>query len=79
MPAQDSIPRKTLNKLNGGTKISHVKSKFKQYPFTNSALKRILERKLQPKEVNYTQEKTGNKYNFTGATPKEGKHSHTHY
>jgi hypothetical protein len=71
MPAQDSIPRKTLNKLNGGTKISHVKSKFKQYPFTNSALKRILERKLQDKDSNYTSQKLHKKLNISQQTQKK--------
>ena len=37
--------------------IFHDKIKFKQYLYTNPALQKILEEKLQPKEANYTQEK----------------------
>jgi hypothetical protein len=39
------------------TKISHDKTKFTQYLFTNSALQRITDEKHQHKERNYTLEK----------------------
>jgi hypothetical protein len=41
-------------------KAFHDKTKFKQYLSTNTDLQKILEGKLQPKKVNYTQENTGN-------------------
>ena len=54
-----------------------------RYLMTNSNLNNIYKssttegtrKKLQPKEINYTQENTGN--NLTSTKPKEGK-PHTH-
>jgi hypothetical protein len=62
LPAQLLYPAKLAITINGGNKIFHDKTKFKQYLLTNTALQKILEEKLQPKEVNYTQENTGNKF-----------------
>lgn len=42
-------------------KAFHDTNKFKQHLFTNSALHKVVGRKLQPKEVNHTQENTRNK------------------
>lgn len=38
------------------TKTHHVKTKFKQCLYTNRVILKMLEGKLLPKEVNYTQE-----------------------
>jgi hypothetical protein len=42
--------------INGKTKIFHDKNNFTQYLFTNAALQRIINGKLQYKEGNYTLE-----------------------
>jgi hypothetical protein len=42
---------------DGESKIFHVENKFTQYFSTNSSLQRIIDRKLQHKERNYTLEK----------------------
>jgi hypothetical protein len=46
-------------------KILSDKVKFKPYLATNLAPQKMLEEKLQPKEVNYTQENIGNKLSHT--------------
>jgi hypothetical protein len=51
---QFSIP------IEGETKVFQDKTKFKQYLYTNPALQRIIEEKVQHKEGNYTQEKVRN-------------------
>jgi hypothetical protein len=43
--------------IDGETKIFHDKMKFTQYLFTNPALQRIIDRKLQHNKGNYTLEK----------------------
>jgi hypothetical protein len=50
-------PAKLSVTVDGETKISHDKTKFTQYLFTNPALQRIIDGKLQHKEGNYTQDK----------------------
>jgi hypothetical protein len=42
-------------------KTSYREPKFEQYLNTNLTLQKVLEGKLKPKEVNHTQENTGNK------------------
>jgi hypothetical protein len=46
--------------MDGENKLFPHETKFKQYLLTIPALQKILEGKLQPKEVNYTQENTEN-------------------
>jgi hypothetical protein len=53
MSAQTTISAKLPITIDGETKIFYDKTKFKQYISTNSALQRILKRKLQPNEANY--------------------------
>jgi hypothetical protein len=55
MPAQATIPSKTLNYHRG--KIFHDKTKFTKYLSTNLVLQRIIDGNLQHKEGNYTLEK----------------------
>jgi hypothetical protein len=57
MPAKTTIPRKLTITIDGETKIFYDKTKFAQYLSTNPALQRIINGKLQHKEVNYTLEK----------------------
>jgi hypothetical protein len=59
MAAQDTIPSKTLN-YHREPKVFHDKAKFTQYLSTNPTLQRIIKRKLQHKEGNYTLEKPRN-------------------
>jgi hypothetical protein len=63
MPAQVTIPSKTLNNHNGETKIFHGKNKFTQYLNINPAAQRIINGKLQYKEF-YTLEKSRKYYSF---------------
>ena len=48
---------KYLITIDGETKIFHDKTKFQQYLSFNSAVLRLLERKLQHREDNYTKKK----------------------
>jgi hypothetical protein len=57
MPAQATIPSKTLNYRRRETKIFHGKTKFTQYLSTNPAPQTIIKGKLQNKEGNYILEK----------------------
>jgi hypothetical protein len=57
MPAQATIPNKTLNYQSCKTKVFHDKTKFTQYLSTNLALQRKIKGKIQHKEGNYTLEK----------------------
>ena len=50
-------PAKLSITIDGEIKIFHDKTKFTQYLSTNSALQRIIKRKLQHKDRNYTLEK----------------------
>jgi hypothetical protein len=50
-------PAKLSIIIDGETKIFHEKTKFTQYLASNPALQRILDRKHQHKEGNYTLEK----------------------
>jgi hypothetical protein len=52
--------------IDGENKICHGKTEFEQYLSTNTAIQNILEEKLNPKEVNYTQEK---KQEINNSTP----------
>jgi hypothetical protein len=61
MPAQNTLSSNLSITKDEENKILHNKRKFKQYLSINFALQKILGRKLQPKEVNYIQEYTGNK------------------
>jgi hypothetical protein len=47
--------------MSGEGKIFHNKAKLKQYLSTNQVLQKILEGKLGPKEINYTQKNTESK------------------
>jgi hypothetical protein len=51
MPAQATIPSKTLMTIDGETKIFHGKYKLKQYLSTNPPLHRIIDGKFQHKET----------------------------
>jgi hypothetical protein len=51
-------PAKLSINIDGETKIFHDKNKFMQYLSTNPALQRIIDRKHQNKEGNYTIEKS---------------------
>jgi hypothetical protein len=73
MPAQITIPAKVSITIDGETKISHNKIKFKPHLSTNPTIQRIPEGKLQHKEGNYTQENT--KINHLTANPKEVTHT----
>jgi hypothetical protein len=50
-------PAKLSITIDGEIKVFHDKTKFTQYLSTNSALQRIIKRKLQHKDRNYTLEK----------------------
>ena len=50
-------PAKLSITIDGEIKVFHDKTKFTQYLSTNSALQRIIKRKLQHKDGNYTLEK----------------------
>jgi len=53
-------PAKLSINKDGETKIFHGKTKFIQYLFTNPAIKRTIDGKLQHKEENYILEKARN-------------------
>jgi hypothetical protein len=57
MPAQATISSKTLNYIDGDTKVFHDKTKFTQYLSRNQALQRIIKGKVQHKEGNDALEK----------------------
>jgi hypothetical protein len=50
-------PAKILITIDGEAKIFHYKTKFTQYLSSNPTLQRIIDRKHQHKEGNYTLEK----------------------
>ena len=50
-------PAKLSITIDGEIKVFHDKTKFTQYLSTKSALQRIIKRKLQHKDRNYTLEK----------------------
>ena len=54
-------PAKLSIIIDGENKIFHEKTRFKQYISTNPAIQKVLEGKLQPKEVNYNQKNIGNR------------------
>ncbi|MBV2133994.1 hypothetical protein KRX52_14530, partial [Pseudomonas sp. MAP12] len=54
-------PAKLSITIDGENKIFHDKTRFKQYVTTNPALQKVLEGKLQPKEINYTHKNIGNR------------------
>jgi hypothetical protein len=49
---------KLIVNIDGETKIFQDKTKLKQYLYTNPAIQRIREGKLQNKDSAYTKEKT---------------------
>lgn len=55
------FPAKLSIVVSGENKIFHDKVKFKQYLPTIPPLQKVIERKIQAKEVNYTHENIGNK------------------
>jgi hypothetical protein len=57
MPAQTTIPSKTLKTIGGETNIFHDKTKFTQYLSIKPALQRIIDGKHQHKEGKYILEK----------------------
>ena len=67
-------PAKLSINIDGENKTLHDKIRFNQYLSTNPALQKVLEGKLQPKEVSYTK-KTQVIDNSTSAIQKE-KHTH---
>ena len=54
-------PAKLSITINGENKIFQDKTRFKHYVATNPALQKVLEGKLQPKEINYTHINIGNR------------------
>jgi hypothetical protein len=50
-------PAKLSITIDGETKVFHDKTKFTQYLSINPALQRVIKRKLQHKDGNYTLEK----------------------
>ncbi|MGE9715068.1 hypothetical protein ACQP3F_25920, partial [Escherichia coli] len=60
MLAQTTIPSKAFNQYRC-RKIFHDKTRFQQYISTNPALQKVLEGKLQPKEVKYNHKNIGNR------------------
>lgn len=60
--------------LDGESK-SYRKNQIKQYITSNPSLQKILERKLQNKEINQIHKNTGS--NLIPAKPKEKKHTHS--
>ena len=54
-------PAKLSVTIDGENKIFNDKARFSQCISTNSALQKILEGKLQPKEVNYAHKGVGNR------------------
>ena len=62
-PAQTTIlySVKLLITIEGQNKILHDKTRFNQCLATNPDLHKILEGKLQPKEVGYTKKNTDNR------------------
>ena len=52
-------PAKLSFTINEKRKMFHEKEKIQAVSVSNSALQKVLEGKLQPKEVNYTQENKG--------------------
>ena len=54
------FPAKLSITIEGQNKILHEKSKFHQYLATNPALHKMLEGKLQPKKVGYTNKNRDN-------------------
>jgi hypothetical protein len=59
--------------IDGETKILHDKPKFTEYLSTNPALQRIIGRKLQHKEGNYSLEKA--RSNLLSKSPKDNSHT----
>jgi hypothetical protein len=60
--------------IDGETKVFHDKNKFTEYLYTNPALQRIKNRKLQPREGNYIlkiarKKKTGKNNHFSLISP----------
>jgi hypothetical protein len=61
MSTQTLQPAKLSITIDKESKIFCDITKFKQYLSANPSLQKILEGKSQPKEINYTQENTGDK------------------
>ena len=59
MPTQTIILSTLSITISGEIKLVHDKTKFTQYPSTNTALQRIIYGKCQHKEGNYTPERAG--------------------
>ena len=66
-------PEKHSVTVNGQSKIFHDRTRFKQYPTTNPALHKVLEGKLQQKEVNYTHQNTCNNWFQSSKLQRRGK------
>ena len=60
MPAQTTIPSKLSITIEGQNKIFHDKTRFNQYLDTNPGLHKVIEGKLQPKEVGYINKNADN-------------------
>ena len=54
-------PAKLSITINGENKMFNDKTRFKQYVTTNPAIQKVLEGKLQSKEINYTCTNIGNR------------------
>ena len=54
-------PAKLSINIDGENKVFNDKARFSQYILTNPALHKVVERKLQPKEVNYNHRNIGNR------------------
>ena len=66
-------PTKLSINTEGKNKIFYDKTRFNQYLATNPALRKILEGKLQPKEVGYINKNTID--GLIAANPKEGENA----
>ena len=68
-------PGKFIINIHRQYKIVHERTKFTHYQATNLALHKILEGKLQAKEVSYNH-KTESIDDITKTNPKEGENTH---
>ena len=70
-------PAKLSIIIDRQNKIFHDRTRFNQYLATNSALKKVQERKLQPKEVSYINKNTSNRWSHSSEFQRREKHTIT--
>ena len=73
MPAQTTIPSKTLNHHTWKAKVFHDKTKFTQYLSTNPALQRIIDGKCHTRRETTPEKKQEG--NLPSINPKEDSHT----